>query len=120
MQDNDGLQTRTVSAEYVMAACGLLDRQCTPQERGLPALSEYRGLYTLAGRADGRDSLVGDSNLARKVQCSAYNYFLEPSFTPLPVTMWLQGRRWSLLAAVLLHARPWRLQLTPVRNTSQW
>ena len=65
------MQTHTVSAEYVMVACGLLDRQCTPQERNLPALSEYRGHYTLAGRADGRDSLVGDSELACKVQRSA-------------------------------------------------
>ena len=71
VQDNDGLQTHTVSAEYVMAAGGLLDRQCTPQDRSLPALSDYRGHYTLAGRANGRDSLVGDSNVACKVQCSA-------------------------------------------------
>ena len=67
VQDNGGLDTHSVSAEYVMAAGGLLDRQCTPQDRSLPALSEYRGHYTLAGRADGRDSLVGDSNLACKV-----------------------------------------------------
>lgn len=72
VQDNNGAQTHTVSAEYVMAAGGLLDRQCTAQERSLPALSEYRGHYTLAGRADGRDSRVGDSNLACKVQCSAF------------------------------------------------
>ena len=71
VQHNDGLQTHAVSAEYMMAAGGLLDRQCTPQDRSLPTLSEYRGQYTLAGRANGKDSLVGESNLACKVSCSA-------------------------------------------------
>ena len=75
VQEHNSLQTHSVSAEYVMAASGLLDRQCTPRERSLPALSEYRGHYTLAGRDDGRDSLVGDSNLACKVQCSALTSF---------------------------------------------
>jgi len=41
-----------VSAEYLMAACGLLGKQYTPEERLMPSLAAYRGFCTLAGRAD--------------------------------------------------------------------
>lgn len=57
-----------VSAKYVLAAGGLLGRQYTPEERLMPSLAAYRGFCTLAGRADGRDSLVGCSNQQGKVQ----------------------------------------------------
>ena len=94
VQGDDGTQ-HVVSADHVLVACGLLDRQCTPQDRNMPALAEYHGHYTLAGRADGRDSLVGDWTLACKVQHCADMYLFGVCgtvSTSSPVTVWLWGQ----------------------------
>ena len=68
MTDRASAEVSVVSAKYVLAAGGLLGRQYTPEERLMPSLAAYRGFCTLAGRADGRDSLVGCSNQQGKVQ----------------------------------------------------
>ena len=68
MRNHDTGDLSIVSAEYLMAACGLLGKQYTPEERLMPSLATYRGFCTLAGRANGRDSLVGSSDQHGKVR----------------------------------------------------
>ncbi|KAK9828833.1 hypothetical protein WJX72_002308 [[Myrmecia] bisecta] len=53
-------------ASFVFVTTGILGRQLTAEERGLTNGSEYQGILTLAGRSEGKDSLVGSTDLTGK------------------------------------------------------
>jgi len=119
VRNHDTGDLTSISAEYLMAACGLLGKQYTPEERLMPSLAAYRGFCTLAGRADGRDSLVGSSDQRGKVRDSGCACWRCPTARG-PGSCARAARRrswWS--AAARLHARPWKPQPRPALPRSR-
>ena len=61
--------TRTARAKFIIVTTGILGLQYTLQERGYKGMQDFKGILTLAGRHNGRDSIIGTLDCTKKV-CS--------------------------------------------------
>lgn len=58
---------KTAYARFIIVTTGILGLQYTQQERGYKGMELFQGVLTLAGRHEGKDSLIGGMDCTNKV-----------------------------------------------------
>jgi hypothetical protein len=54
-------------AKYILVATGILGEQCSFDDRRLENIEQFEGKFTLAGKHQGCESIIGNTNTSGKV-----------------------------------------------------
>jgi hypothetical protein len=63
--------------KFIFITTGILGTQLTPEERGYKDIQHFQGVFALAGRNKGKDSIIGKLDCDNKVCCNLLNNCLD-------------------------------------------